>query len=82
MVLPIYDPFHSCFLVNKNEVAWKLEKEKSQTDPILEAREDIDDREMGGSWNGGTPNGLFISWKILLKWMIWEYPCFWKPPNE
>ena len=29
---------------------------------------------------GYTPiAGWFISWKILLKWMIWRYPCFWKP---
>ena len=27
----------------------------------------------------GVPqNGLFISWKTLLKWMIWEYHYFWK----
>ncbi len=23
-------------------------------------------------------NGWFISWKTLLKWMIWGYPYFWK----
>ena len=29
----------------------------------------------------GTPqNGWFISWKTLLKWMIWRYPYFWKHP--
>ena len=25
-------------------------------------------------------NGWFISWKTLLKWMIWGYPYFWKHP--
>jgi hypothetical protein len=25
-------------------------------------------------------DGLY--WKILLKWMIWGYHYFWKPPNE
>ena len=36
---------------------------------------------MGVSINGGTSiAGWFISWKILLEWMIWGYPCFRKPP--
>ena len=25
-------------------------------------------------------NGWFISWKTLLKWMIWGYPYLWKHP--
>ena len=30
----------------------------------------------------GVPqNGWFISWKTLLKWMIWGYPYFWKHLN-
>ena len=30
---------------------------------------------------GGKPqNGWFISWKTLLKWMIWWYHYFWKHP--
>ena len=29
---------------------------------------------------GVSPNGWFISWKIPLKWMIWEYPYSRKPP--
>ena len=30
----------------------------------------------------GPENGWFISWKILLKWMIWEVsPYFWKHPG-
>ena len=36
---------------------------------------------LGGSTNEGTPiAGWFISWKIVLKWMIWGYPYFRKPP--
>ena len=27
-----------------------------------------------------TQNGWFISWKTLLKWMIWGYHYFWKHP--
>ncbi len=35
---------------------------------------------MGVSKNRGTnpQNGWFISWKPLLKWMIWGYHYFWK----
>ena len=29
---------------------------------------------------GDPQNGWFISWKIQLKWMIWGYPYFRKPP--
>ena len=30
----------------------------------------------------GVPqNGWFISWKTLLKWMIWGYHYFWKHPH-
>ena len=36
---------------------------------------------MGVSTHGATPiAGWFISWKILLKWMIQGYPHLWKPP--
>jgi hypothetical protein len=35
---------------------------------------------MGVSINGGTPSGWFIMEKKLLKWMIWGYPYFRKPP--
>ena len=28
----------------------------------------------------GPQNGWFISWKPLLKWMIWGYHYFWKHP--
>ena len=31
------------------------------------------------SINGGTKNGWFFSWNILLKWMIGGYPSFRKP---
>ena len=34
---------------------------------------------MGVSINGGIQNGWFIE-KIPLKWMIWGYPYFRKPP--
>ncbi len=27
-----------------------------------------------------TKNGWFISWKTLLRWMIWGYHYFWKHP--
>ena len=34
---------------------------------------------MGVNPKIGVPqNGWFISWKTLLKWMIWGYPYFWK----
>ena len=33
---------------------------------------------MDVSQNGGTPK--WMVWKILLKWMIWGYPYFRKPP--
>ena len=37
--------------------------------------------DMGVSINGGIQNGWFIiSWEIQLKWMIWGYPYFRKPP--
>ena len=41
----------------------------------------IDGRHIEASINGGTPiAGWLISWKILLKWMIWGSPHFRKPP--
>ena len=39
-------------------------------------------RPLGVSIHGGTQSGWFISWKILLKWMIWRYPHFRKPSNH
>ena len=37
--------------------------------------------EMGGFHSHGPVNGWFISWKILLKWMIWGHPYFRNPPK-
>jgi hypothetical protein len=31
---------------------------------------------------GNPQNGWFILWKILLKWMIWGYSYFGKPPYD
>ena len=48
--------------------------------------------QKGGKWRWGTSftfwmvdsirpqNGWLISWKTLLKWMIWGYHYFWKHP--
>ena len=42
---------------------------------------DRDNSKMGGfhSLRGIPQNGWFISWRNLLKWMIWRYPDFRKP---
>ena len=32
--------------------------------------------------NMGTPKWMVYNyWKILLRWMIWGYPYFWKRPH-
>ena len=38
--------------------------------------------QMGVSIDWGIQIGCFISWKILLNWMIWGYPYFRKPPDR
>ena len=44
---------------------------------LRELWEDTRDIHLVISQNGGTPvAGWFISWRILLKWMIWELPPF------
>ena len=39
-------------------------------------------KQLEVSWGGGVPKMDGFQWKILLKWMIWGYPHFRKPPSE
>ena len=41
---------------------------------------DVFQQHIAVSKNSGTPKWIVLIWKTLLKWMIWEYPYFWKHP--
>ena len=48
--------------------------------PIGQVYGGAGERYMGVSKNSGIPKWMVYNGKLLLKWMIWRYPYFWKHP--
>ena len=49
---------------------------------LLPQKKSVNGISMGVSKNRGTPKMDGLNWKTLLKWMIWGYHHFRKPPYK